>query len=581
MASASHYLQTVRFGIFEVDLRARELRRRGLRLRLQEKPFQILEMLLERTGEVVARADLRKRLWPDTYVGFDRSLNTAVNILRRVLGDSAENPRFVETCQRRGYRFIAPVERLGSLQLTPAEAIDSIAVLPLWNESGDAEMDYLCDGITECLINTLSRLPGVRVMARATVFRYKGQRIDPQTVGHALNVRAVVMGRVLKHRDSLGISIEAVDARSGWQLWGETFNRKPADLFVLQEEIARDICDRLRPQLPSDERSSLIGRYTQDAEAYRDYLKGRYCLNKLTEDSLQRGVAQFKEAVRKDPQYAPAWAELAACYGLFAFFGLLPPRKAMPEARDAAARALALDDGLPEAHTSMAGILKTYEWNWNAAEEEYRRALELNPNFATGHHLYADFLSALGRSREAIGEIRKALELDPLSLVIQNEVSWNLFMARQYEEALDFSLRALEMEPAFPATHHTLGLIYEQLGRFDEAVAELEEARAHSRGNPAALAALGHACALAGRRADSARILDEMRALSACGYVPACQQAILSAGMGDRDAAFEWLQRAVDERDVWLVWVKREPRLDTLRSDARFDRILRTVGLAP
>jgi TolB-like protein/Tfp pilus assembly protein PilF len=581
MAGTAYPVRAVRFGIFEVDLQARELRRRGLKLRLQEKPFQILEMLLERAGEVVTREDLRKKLWPDTYVGFDRSLNTAINTLRHVLGDFADNPRFVETCQRRGYRFIAPVDEIGEAPAGKTEAIDSIAVLPLRNEVGDPEMEYLSDGITECIINTLSRLPGVRVMARASVFRYNGREIDPRSIGHELNVHAVVVGRVQQRGDSLGISIEAVDVSNGWQLWGEQFYRKPADLLVLQEEISRDISDKLRPRLSQEQRNVVMRQYTQNAEAYREYLKGRYCLNKMTEDSLWRGIAHFEQAIQIESGYAPAYTGLADCYGLFGFFSLLPPKEVMPKAREAAERALEIDDRLAEAHASFAGVLKSYDWHWKAAEREYRCALELNPSFATGHHMFADFLSAMGRPQEAIREIHRALELDPLSLVISNEVGWNLYVAGRYEEALENCLKTFEMEPGFSAVHHTLGLVLLQLGRFEEAIAALEEARSSSGANPASLAGLGHACAIAGHRDRATKLLGEMQAISQHRYVSAFQTAILYVGLDERDLAFEWLRRAVEEKDVWLVWLKREPRFDTLRSDPRFNTILQTMGLAP
>ncbi len=571
--------RAARFGTFEADLQARELLRKGLKLKIQEKPFLVLEMLLERAGEVVAREDLHKRLWPDTYVGFDRNLNTAMNALRYALKDSADNPRFVETCQRRGYRFIAPVEWIGDGNLPQrTAAIDSLAVLPLRNETGDPEMEYLSDGITECIINTLSRLPGVRVMAHATVLRYKGPGMDPRRVGRQLSVRAVLTGRVLQRDDELGISIEAVDVDNGWQLWGEQFHRKATGLFTLQDEISRDLSDMLRPHLTQQQRNLLMRRPTQNMDAYRDYLKGRYCLNQLSENSLRRATFHFQQAIQKDVAYAPAYAGLSACYGLFGFFGLQAPREVMPKAKEAAMTALDIDDGLAEAHTSLAGVLKTYDWNWPAAEREYNCALELNPNYATGHHLYADFLSAQGRVQEALREIQTAHELDPLSLVIGNEVGWNFYMARQYIKALEHSLKTLEIEPGFPAARHTLGLAYEQLGSVNNAIAALEESRSASGDNPSLLAALGHAYALAGRRDEAVSVLGRMRTLAQRSYVSAYQLAILQAGLGDGGAALDCLAQAVEERDVWLVWLKQEPRFDSLRPDPRFQGILNAVG---
>ncbi len=572
--------RVARFGAFEVDLQSRELRKRGVKLRLQEKPFQILQTLLENAGDVVTREDLHKRLWPDIHVGFNRSLNTAVSTLRHVLGDSADNPRFVETCQRLGYRFIASVERSGGTQASPTDGtLDSIAVLPLNNEAGDPELEYLSDGISECLINTLSRLPGVRVMAWATVFRYRGREVDPLAVGRELNVRAVLTGRVLQRSNSLSVSTEVVDVRTGWQLWGEQFHRKADDLPELQAAMARDIVNRLRPRLPQDQRRVVGQQYSRNAVAHMDYLKGRYCLNKLTEQSLRQGVAHFKQAIQRDPGYAPAYAGLAACLGLFALFGLQRPREVMPAAKEAAVNALTLDEDLAEAHASLAGILKAYDWDWHGAENEYRRALELNPNYATGHHLYADFLSAMGRPGEAIAEIHRAQELDPLSLVISNEVAWNLYMGGRFEEALACAKKTLEMEPGFSPALHTLGLACEQLSRFDEALDALELARRSSAENPASLAALGHAAAAAGRRPEATRILADLQDLSRRRYVSAYQCALIHSGLGDHRSALELLRCAVEERDVWLVWVKREPRFDPLHSDPRFEAILATMKL--
>src|SRR5215472_18218443 len=322
MSLATRTLGAVRFGAFEVDLQARELRKRGLRLKLQEKPFQVLEMLLERPGQVVTREDLRKRLWPDIHVGFDRSLNTAINTLRRALGDSPDNPRFLETHSRRGYRFIAPIEVAEMPALAITQPLRSVAILPFENVGADPELEYLSDGITESIISSLSQLPYVRVMARSAVFRYKGQGIDPQAVGRDLRLHAVLTGKVVPRGDTLTISAELVEVENGWRLWGEVYTRSLSDIFAVQEDISREISTKLRLQLTGEEKTVLDKRYTENVQAYRDYLKGRYHCTKMTMDALQKSVMCFRQAIDKDPHYALAYAGLADAHGLFAFFGL-------------------------------------------------------------------------------------------------------------------------------------------------------------------------------------------------------------------------------------------------------------------
>ena len=582
--SEENETRNVRFGAFEVDFRAWELRKRGMRMKLQEKPFQILALLVERAGEVVTRKDLRERLWaPETHVTFDRSLNTAMNKLRRVLGDTAGNPRFVETLPRRGYRFLAPVTQAGGpapRALKTRATIDSLAVLPFQNASSDPEMEYLSDGVSESLINALSQLPEMRVMARSTVFRYKGRELDPQTVGRELGVRAVLTGRVVQRGDTLVIAAELVQVDRGWRLWGERYRRPLSDIFEVQEEISQEISDKLRLHLTSEDNRRLAKRYTENTEAYRDYLRGRYCCNKMSEADLKKGIAYFEQAIRKDPKYALAYAGLADCYLLLTFFSLLPPKQAIPRASEAVIKALELDQELAEAHGVMGSIRKIHHWDWKGAEIEYERALELSPNYAAAHRWRAAHLSAMGRSEEALREIHKAQELDPLSLIISMEIAWNLYMARDYDGAVEQSLKTLEIEPNFVPAHHTLGLAYEQAGKYQEAISAFEKSRDGSESNPATLAALGHACALAGRKREAMKTLCELRKISERSYVPPYWPALVCAGLGDKDAGFEWLTQACEEHDVWLVWSKVDPRLDSLRPDSRFQDLLRRVGLA-
>jgi TolB-like protein/Tfp pilus assembly protein PilF len=545
---------------------------------------QVLIKLLEHPGELVTRVALRTELWPgDTFVNFEQSLNAAVKRLRQALADSPRNPRFVETLARRGYRFIAPVHGLtgAAERATDTPTIHSLAVLPFENSDGNPEAEYLSDGITESIINSLSRLASVRVMARSTVFQYKAKGLDPRTVGSKLNVQAVLVGRVMQRADALVIGVELVEVRNGWRLWGEQYNRRLRDIFAVEEDISREISGKLRLHLSGEERNRLSKRFTESPAAYQEYLKGRYHLNRVTEQGLRQAIDCFQQAIQKDPRYALAYTGLADAYGVLGFFGLAAPAEVMPKARDAAKQAVALDDGLAEAHTSLAGILKVYDWDWAAAEREYIRALELDPNLAAAHRMYAAYLAAVGRPAEAMREMERAHELDPLSLVISMEMAWNLYMARDYDRAIQQAARTLDLAPDFAPAQHALGIALEQAGRYEEAATAFEKARARSDGNATALASLGHLLARAGPVSEAERILSQLLEMSRSAYVSAYWPAIVYAGLGRVDAALDCLENACRQRDLWLVWLKTDPRFDGLREQERFDELLRQVGLLP
>lgn len=576
-------VRAFRFGIFEVDLQARELRRRGVAVKLQEKPFQILELLVERSGEVVTRKDLRQRLWPDTFVGFDRSLNTAVNSLRRALGDDPSNPRFLETRSRLGYRFIAPVEEISRLRnrtSSEGHAIDSIAVLPFQNRGGDPEMDYLSDGISETLITKLSRLPDVRVMARSTVFRFKGMDADPQAVGHALNVRALITGTVFQRADTLAISAELVDATTGLRLWGEQYSLKFTGIFAVQDEISREITERLRLRLTKEAHERMAEPGTPDPEAYREVLRGQYQVNKMTEEGLRKAISIFSRACQRDPRFALPYAGISNAYSLLAYFGVTSAAETMPKAEEAANKALELDPALAEAHISLAGIRKSFHWDWAGAERGYRAGLDLNPNYARGHQWYAALLAAQKRNGEAAEEMNRALELDPLSLTINMELAWIRYMARDYPGAIEQSLKTLEIEPSFSPAHHVLGLAKEQSGGLEEALASCTKAHDCSSDNPISLASLGHALASAGRRSEAKKMLVKLKGRASTRYVPPYALALVAAGLGDRDQALDWLEKAYGEKDVWLVWLQTDPRLDGVRNEPRFRNLAAQMGIS-
>lgn len=459
------------------------------------------------------------------------------------------------------------------------KSINSLAVLPLVNSSADRNAEYLSDGITESIINSLAQLPQLRVMARSTVFRYKGREVDPQEVGRELNVRAVLVGRVLRLDDRLVIKTELVDTTDGAQLWGEQYNRSPSDIFVVQEEIARDITETLRLKLSGEQKKRLTKRYTENTEAYRAYLQGRFYWNKRNEEGLVKGVEYFKQAIEKDPAYALAYVGLADSYNILGFYSVLPPKEAFPKAKSAAMKALNIDNKLAEAHASLAYTILYHNWDWLAAEKEFQRAIELNPRYPSAHQFYANFLTALGR-REAIAEWKAAQELDPLSLIINAGLGWAYYFVRQYDQAVEQLKKALELDSDFELAHLWLGSVYVEKSLFKDAIAEIQKAVALSKGRTGIVAALGHAYARAGKRDEAQHILDELSQLEKRKYVSPYRMANIYAALGENDRAFEWLQKAYEDRSHLLVFLMVDPRLDALRPDPRFVDLLRRIGLS-
>jgi TolB-like protein/Tfp pilus assembly protein PilF len=491
------------------------------------------------------------------------------NLYTDDLGNRAR-PAKVQTSQ-------ASAVRNQTSEYTRAKAIDSLAVLPLQNASADPNMEYLSDGITESIINSLSQLPQLRVMARSTVFCYKGREVDSREVGRELGVRAVMMGRVLQLSDNLIIKTELVDALDGSQLWGEQYKRKASDIFELQEEISADISGKLRLKLTGEEKKLLAKRYTDNTEAYQLYLKGRYYLGKMTSAGLKRGIEYFNQAIEVDPAFALAFAGLAdAYYGLSAAH--LPPREAMPKARAAAMKALQIDDTLAEAHASLALVLAFYDWNWTGAEREYKRAIELNQGYASAHHWYGWYLALMGRLEESTRELKQAQELDPLSLEINADLGLSFFLGRQYDQAIEQFLKAIEMDPNFIWGRFFLAWAYEQKGLLQQAIAEYKKL-AQLDETPVIRASLGYTYALAGELDEARKVLDELTEDSQRRHVSDYDFTILYAALGDRDHAFDCLEKAYESRSEALVWLKVDPRLDSLRADARFMDLLARVGL--
>jgi serine/threonine protein kinase/tetratricopeptide (TPR) repeat protein len=461
-------------------------------------------------------------------------------------------------------------------------AIDSLAVLPFENLTSDPETEYLSDGITETLIHRLAQLPRLRVMARSTMFRYKGQPIDPQAIGRDLHVRAVLTGRVFERGDALLIATELVDVADGSQLWGEQYNRQRADIFAVQDQIAKEISERLRIRLTGEDRKWLAKRHTEITEAYHLYLKGRYYWNKRTEEDIKKGIEYFNQAIEKDPSYALAHTGLADSYYLLAStaYGAFPSKEAFPRAKEAALKALQIDETLAEAHSSLAGVL-TNEWDWLGAEKEYKRSIQLNPAYATAHHFYAFYLAALGRLEKALAEIKHAYKLDPLSLIINRDLGLIFYYARQPDRAIEQYQKTLELDPNFLLAHQALGRAYLVKGMHQEALAEIQEA-AHLSGESAVMsAALAHAYAATGQTAAARKILADLLERSKQSFVSPSSIAVIYAGLGDTENALRWLEQAFEERSVGLLTLKVHPIFDGLHPDARFQDLLRRIGLAP
>jgi len=461
------------------------------------------------------------------------------------------------------------------------EAIDSIAVLPFTNTNADPDAEYLSDGITESAINTLSQLPRLRVVPRSSVFRYKGRQVDPRQVARELGVRAVLTGRVVQRGDTLSVQAELIDVERDAQLWGERYDRRLSDVLAVEQEIAREISDRLRLRLTGEERQRLNRRDTQNTDAYQAYLKGRYYWNQRNEAGLTKGLKYFQQAIEIDPSYAVAHSGLADSYTALGYFGNLSPQEAFPKAKAAAARALELDSTLAEPHTSLAYARLYYDWDWPEAEREFRRALEVDPNYATAHHWYSVYLTAMDRPDEAAAEIKRAQDLDSLSLIINTDIGFELYYRGRYDQAIKQLQTTLEMNPKFPLAHLWLGRAYQEKGMYSEALAEFKQVDAALQSWPVAIAAIGHVAGEAGQHDEARQALDKLFSLSKQKHVTPYAVALVYAGLGEREQAFEWLNKAYDERSHWLVWLKLDPRWENLRPDPRFAKLVRRIGLAP
>ena len=462
------------------------------------------------------------------------------------------------------------------------DAIDSVAVLPFVNAGGDPNSEYLSDGITESLINSLSQLPHLRVMSRDSAFMFKGKDTDAQTVGRQLGVRAVFKGRVMQRGENLDISAELVDARDGSHIWGQQYTRDAADLFTLQNDLAKEITSALRMRLTGDDEKRMTKANTANPEAYEDYLKGRYWWNKLNEEGMHKGIEYFQQAIAKDPNYALAYSGLADCSGALAVFGFASPKDVFPRAEEAALRAVEIDETLAEAHTSLGLLKLDYDWEWRDAETEFQRAIALNPNYAYAHLFYGEALDRVGRFEESVAEHKRAVQLDPLSLIVNAVTGRALYEARQYDQAIEQERKTLDLDPNYILAHYDLGMAYLQKSMYAEGIGVFQKALAIYPGNTEELSGLGYAYAVAGRRAEAQKVLDKLNDISKEKYVPGWYVAMIYAGLGDKGKAFEWLEKSYDDRSIGAGQsIKMDPAFDPLRSDPRFADLLRRMNLQP
>ncbi len=625
----------LRFGVFQVNLAARELRKHGVRMRLPAQPFCVLAILLDRPGEIVSRDEMRDKLWDShTFVDYERSLNSAIRKLRAVLGDSQESPRYIETVPRLGYRFIAPVEELSSgetplteaLQPAPAGAAKVVghrgrnwflllgvsavlltlaagyllwsrvrvrpqptgerlmlAVLPFENLTGDAAQDYLSDGLTEEMIAQLGHLDPehLGVIARTSVMHYKHTTEQVGQIGRELGVQYVLEGSLRREADRVRITAQLVQMKDQTHIWSRQYDRELKSLLALQGEIAQETADEIQLTLGSRPKLWATDRKLASPTSYHAYdlyLKGRYFWNKRTKDGFHQAADYFQQSIANDPNYARAYAGLADTFALMSSWSYVPQSETIPKARAAALRALQLDDSLAEAHTSLALIAENYDYDWQTAEKEYRRAIQLDPQYATAHQWYAECLSFQGRFPEALEESQRARQLDPLSLIIATDHAVILYFARQYDRAIEQFRAVLAMEPNFGRAHMVV-YAYVEKGMFPEALAETAKWR-HSDGSPFRELEV-YVNGRWGKQQQTERALAQSK-LESLHQPEVAIFVVIEAyvATGNKNEALAMLEKLYREHSNLVTTLKVEPALDPLRGEPRFQELLQRVGLA-
>ena len=598
------------FGPFRLDLEQRLLWHQGEPVALAPKVFETLILLIEHRGRVVKKEDMMKALWPDRFVE-EANLTQNIFMLRKILGEDTGKAQYIETIPKRGYCFIGTVkETQEEVKLTeetePAEEVEtqtqeipersddakiSIAVLPMVNETGDPALEYLSDGITDSIINSLSQVPQVSVIARSLVYhRYKGKKADAREVGRELAADTVLLSRIVALGTVWIITAELVEASTGWQLWGDQYRSRLSDILQVQDEVASNISAQLHARLTEEDKKRLdkvyieeehkrLGKHqTRNPEAFQAYLIGRHFRNMRTGEGYKKAIESFEESVELDPTYALAYAALADSYVAYDFFGILPPWETSTKAKAAALKALLIDDTLAEAHTSLACVKMMYERDWPNAEREFKRALELNPDYAHAHNWYSHFLMAMGRIEESLAESEVALKLDPLDDSINQYLGWHYIHARQFGRAIGQLEKTLAGNPEFFLARVTLGMAYAQKGEAEKAIEEFKKAYKLER-NAIVLGFLGYAYALAGNRNEAENKLNELEDLSKRIYVPPYSKGLICTALGETNEAFEWLEKAYASQNEWLNWLKVAPEVDPLRADSRFQDLMNRLNL--
>lgn len=606
------------FGSFRLDAVEYTLLRDGQSIPVTPKVFQTLLVLVENSGHVVEKDELYKQIWQDAFVE-ETNLTKNISILRKILSEGDAEISYIETVPKRGYRFVVPVRKSASetsgegakpgITGLPKPRFDkrliaapfllavivlggflgyryfgsgekqneSIAVMPFVNESGNAELEYLSDGMTETLISRLSQLQNLNVKPRSSVFRYKGKPADAQTIGKELGVQAVLNGRVVQRGDDLLIFVELVDVVMDKVVWSQQYNRKMTDLVALQTEIARDVSGNLRIKLTAVDEQKLLKTYTSNPEAYQLYLRGRHEWNKFSLEGLTRSISFFERAIQIDPDYALAYSGLADSYvNLGADY--LSPKETMPKAKAAALQAISLDDSVAEAHSSLGSYKMFFEWDTSGAEQEFKKAIALDPNYANARHFYSHCLQFSGRETEAIRQMKTAVELEPLSAVNNAELGWAYYLARQYDASIEQAQITLELEPGFAYAYFVSGLAYSSKGMYSEARTSLEKGLALTPDWLELQGLLAYARASAGDREEAQALLTKALKTSEGEYINEVVVASVYTALGDNDQAIAWLERGYQARCSWMKWISIEPHLDKLRPDPRFQDLVRRVG---
>jgi TolB-like protein/Tfp pilus assembly protein PilF len=574
MAAQADPVGTIRFGPYEVNLRTGELRKKGRKLHLQDKPFQILAALLERPGELVTRDELLRRLWPgDTFVDFDNGLNTALNKLRESLGDPAEKPQYIETLPRRGYRFMVPVSKTTNSRVT------MLAVLPFENLSGDQEQEYFSDGLTEEMITQLARLNPERlgVIARTSSLQYKRTTKGIGKIARELSVDWILEGSVRRSAERVRITAQLVRTQDESHLWAQNYDRELRDILVVQSEVALAIAGEIHLKLEPDAQARSKEVRQVNPEAHRACLMGCYHLAKFNREGITKGIEYLLQSIEIDPNYAAPYDDLAFAYFISSGW-ILPPREAMMKAKDAARRGLKIDESLAEAHSSLGIVHLRYDWDWAAAERECKRAVEINAGSARAQEFYGWYLAAMGRFEEAIEKEKRAFELDPISPEVSTLLGHVFYLARRHEQAVEQLHKAIELDPNYWFAHQVLGLALQQQGKLPQAIDEFQRARREERVSPETMGALGQAYAVAGENDKAVKVLEELEKWSKRYYVSPFHRGRIYAALGRKDQAFEWFETAYEERSFYLSWFKVEPELDPLRSDPRFQSLLQRLA---